>query len=168
LCSEIPTPAESLAAGGIAFVGEVVATRNLDRWATVRVREIWSDDLLLPEFVEVRGASSGPEGFLDIYVNVGSTDRSYKSGTVYLFFPHLDDDRQLSESICTATQPLTAGLRSLRPPTAHPPLAGGAMAAEGAGAWPIAAVVMALVAAAGIVLLRRPWRGRSRRHPRLH
>jgi hypothetical protein len=156
LCTGDRSVTTSLAAGDLAFVGVVESTRNLDRWATFRVEEVWSVGDL-PGVVEVRGSRAEP-AFLDLFSNVTSSDRNYEQGEKYLVFP-LQEDGHLLDEICSSTQLWTAELEQMRPSTVHPPSAGGRAQAPSAVGW--AAIVTTLSIGGGLVL----WTARRRDQP---
>ncbi|HET6745651.1 MAG TPA: hypothetical protein VFH90_07345 [Candidatus Limnocylindria bacterium] len=142
LCGAMPSPAQSLAAGELAFVGTVGSVSNSDRWATFQVREVWhATDL--PRFVEVRG-SAGGDDFFGIFTSVSSNDRFFAEGVTYLVFPHEEGDA-LYDNDCSATEEWSDRLADLRPASAHPP---SPSLAESAGGvlWTVAAGVLASLA----------------------
>ena len=147
LCGGIETPAGALASGDLGFVGVVESVTNLDRWATVHVEEVWSDDDLA-EWVEVRGSIYGPTDPFGIFTTISSGDKSYNPGGRYLFFPTVRDGH-LFDDECSAGSPWDPSLELLRPASAHPPVPGGR---AGVGvAWPLV-LLGATVIGGGFVL----------------
>jgi hypothetical protein len=65
------------------FVGTVIETANRSRWATVHVEEV-RKGTGLPDEVEVRAGPEDPPGPGGTATSV---DRTYTSGTRYLFVP---------------------------------------------------------------------------------
>jgi hypothetical protein len=109
-----PVPIEeAIKSADSVFVGTVTALSNNDRWASVAVEEVWSGPDLAP-IVEVRGGAEGNAA--------SSVDRAYTAKTSYLFVV-LISDGMLSDNACSSTTEFTADLASLRPATAHPPIA---------------------------------------------
>lgn len=115
-------------------------------------REVWSSHEIA-RFVEVRGGL-GEESFLDIFSNVGSTDRYFERGVTYLVFPTTEDGI-LFDDECSATQEWSSDLLAFRPTTAHPPVSGSAL--PGGVPLPLlaAGLAVAVAIAAGATLLRR-------------
>jgi hypothetical protein len=97
-------------AGRVVFVGTVTAITNSDRWATVRVEERWNGAGGLGDQVAVHG---GPDPGLTT-----PTDRTYELGR-YLFVVSTAPG-YLWDDACTGTQPWSASLARLRPPTVQP------------------------------------------------
>lgn len=152
-----PPLRQSLAESDIAFVGTVVALDHDGRTATFRVEDVWKG--VLPETVVVHGgpgiaaiekASRKGQGVAT------SVDRLYSAGTRYLVLPYGRSGHVLLDNACTNTQPYTDDLAGLRPPGAHPPLAGGRelvvpTSSDGGGSrstW----ILLAVLAAAGAAL----------------
>jgi len=100
----------------------VDSVTNLDRWATVHVEEVWSDDDL-EEWIHVRGSIYPPQDPFGIFATVSSGDKSYSTGSRYLFFPAIRDGH-LFDDECGATVLWDQSLEALRPATAHPPAPG--------------------------------------------
>lgn len=92
----------------LVFVGTVTATSNGGRNATVTVEEIWKGTGIA-ETVEVFGGAQG--------ANVASSvDRSYETGTRYLFAPYeVSPEGIYRDNICTPTRTYVDKLERLRP-----------------------------------------------------
>ena len=110
-CAAAPQSAEdAVLFGDVVFVGTVLRTDNLGRWATVRVEERWKGARDLADTLEVRG---GPEPGAATTV-----DRTYLPGR-YLFIV-TPVDGLLTDTACTGTRAWTADLASLRPAGVSP------------------------------------------------
>lgn len=119
-CVVFGDDAEMLAAAEVVFVGRVLATTNMDRWASVGVEEIWQGPEL-PERVEVIGGE-GP--------GVGSSvDRHYENGIRYLFALDVRGGT-LHDTACTMTRPWEADLVRLRPAAVRRPVPASPQEAE--------------------------------------
>jgi hypothetical protein len=157
----MPTPANAscvvvgsveamVADSGAAFVGVVEAVTNQDRWATVRVEEVWHGPITSAT-VEVRG---GPEPGAG-----SSADRTYRAGVRYLFTVSVRDGT-LVDSICSMTTDWRAELLEMRPPTARAVDAAmtvGPSDPAGISRWilPALAVIVVGVAIFGAVFVAR-------------
>lgn len=104
-CATTPSIDDAVLLGDVVFVGTVLRTDNLGRWASVRVEERWRGARDLPDTVEVHG---GPEPGTSTAI-----DRTYTPGR-YLFVVS-NGPGYLEDNICTATTSWTAALASLRP-----------------------------------------------------
>jgi len=108
-CVMPPPLQEAIRAADVAFVGTVIRVANQDRWATVTVEEVWHGPDLTP-IVEVR---AGPAGN-----TASSIDRTYASGTKYLFTVSAGGGT-LIDSSCSSTTEWTADLAQFRPADAR-------------------------------------------------
>ena len=100
---------EDVRTAEVVFIGTVRATANAGRQARVSVEEIWRGPMHFGDVVIV----GGPEG------NLGtSVDRQFEVGVRYIFFPHLDPVRGMTDNSCSSTQPTTDDTWRLRPATA--------------------------------------------------
>lgn len=106
-CGTVPTVRKALATADVAFVGTVVSLENLDRWATVKVDEVWKGEGV-PEEVELR---AGPKGER----TMTTVDRTYVLGRQYLFFPYRDRPAFYRDSACSATTAYGPRLVRFRP-----------------------------------------------------
>ena len=104
-CATTPSIEDAVLLGDVVFVGTVLRTDNLGRWATVRVEERWRGARDLAGTVEVHGGP-GPGTSTSI-------DRIYSPGR-YLFVVG-NGPGYLEDNDCTATTPWTDALASLRP-----------------------------------------------------
>ena len=155
-CAMAPgSPDEAVLLGDVVFVGTVLRTENLGRWATVRVEERWKGSRDLPETVEVRG---GPEPGV-----ATSVDRTYLPGR-YLFVVR-NGDGALADDACSGTQPWTGTLAAIRP-------AGVVAAADQLPMDPLGAIdpqdlalVAGLIGALLIAIVAYLWVLRARRRP---
>jgi hypothetical protein len=117
-------------------------------WATFHIEEVWSAGDLR-EWLEVAGSPQDKPFLTDLFANIGSTDRTWKAGGRYLVLPYEHGSRLL-DNACTGTTEWHAGLASLRPATAHEPLA-----AAGPLDWvPLASGALLLVSLPFIALAR--------------
>jgi hypothetical protein len=147
LCADIPHPRIALQRGGTAFVG-VATYVTANYWATFHIEEVWSAGDLR-EWLEVAGSPQDKPFLTDLFANIGSTDRTWKAGGRYLVLPYEHGSRLL-DNACTGTTEWHAGLASLRPATAHEPLA-----AAGPLDWvPLASGALLLVSLPFIALAR--------------
>ena len=146
---------DQVASAGLFFVGTVIFTSDNDRVARVRVESIWRGPEL-PTYVDVHGSPvSGPGA-------ASSIDRKYSAGTRYLFVLY-GADQPLQDNSCSGTQVYTAELATLAPAGARspaPPTAGDEIHNAVALYWQPALGVLALMAAAGVIALRRAGRPR--------
>jgi hypothetical protein len=95
----------------VVFVGTVMSVSNRDRWAVVRVDEVWKGPQLPPE-VEVR---AGPQSETE----ATSNDRMFKAGVRYLFVP-LGEASPFSDNICSHTTEWRDELDAARPGASLP------------------------------------------------
>jgi hypothetical protein len=104
-CVTVPSIEIAVANADIVFVGTVVALENLDRWATVDVKERWRGASGLGPTVSVHGGAEP---------GVASTvDRTFQR-TTYLFLVK-DGPGYLLDDACTATTAWSDDLARLRP-----------------------------------------------------
>jgi hypothetical protein len=154
-CVVPPPLREQVASAGLVFVGTVIFTSDNDRVARVRVESIWRGPEL-PTYVDVHGSPVlGPGA-------ASSIDRKYSAGTRYLFVLY-GADQPLQDNSCSGTQVYTAELATLAPAGARspaPPTAGDEIHNAVALYWQPALGVLALMAAAGVIALRRAGRPR--------
>ena len=138
-CAQLPSVEAGLKLADAVFVGTVTSVANGDRWATVRVDEVWKGPDQ-PAQVVVLG---GPGG------NVASSvDRTYVVGTRYLFAAGISDGNLVDNS-CSATAPVdTIDLGAIRPADVRAPV-GGVLSSRERG--PDLAAVAGPVIVAGIV-----------------
>ncbi len=156
----VPLPV-AIAAAPTVFVGTVESLSNEGRVATVHVDDVWRGSSL-PTVVQVVGTP-------DLNAAATSVDRTYRSGTQYLFAPTSGGPDRFQDDNCTATQPFAASLSALRPGNAPgPPTASQTPPSEESGqAWVIAvlAVIVLLVVAGAVVLAVWHRRRGFRAHP---
>jgi hypothetical protein len=144
--------AEPWAGADAVFVGTVTAVANGNRWATVRVEEVWQGPDQ-PAEVVVRG---GPEGDM-----ATSVDRSYAVGVQYVFAVAISDG-QLQDNACSGTTPTDAiNLEAVRPDDVRQP-DGAILVSSGdvdysglAGPLLVAAIVVGLLLVTVFVVGRR-------------
>lgn len=111
----LPDIAAAVTAGDPVFVGTVTGVRNNDRWALVRVGEIWSGPDL-PDTVEVRGSEIvDPNAWTDV-------DRTFLAGRRYLFELDVQNGR-LRDHACTGTSLWVDELERFRPESVRSPAA---------------------------------------------
>ncbi len=156
-----PIPlAVAIAAAPTVFVGTVESLSNGGRVAAVQVDDVWRGSSL-PTMVQVVGTP-------DLNAAATSVDRTYQSGTQYLFVPTSGGPDRFQDNTCTATQPFAASLSGLRPGNApgppaatHPPLS------EDPGqGWLIAILALIVFLILGAVVLAVWYRRRGfRAHP---
>jgi len=114
-CLLPPPGGDPWADAEVVFIGTVTAVANGDRWATVRVEEVWRGPDQ-PAEVIVRG---GPESN-----TATSVDRTYNVGIRYIFALSIADGA-LSDSACSGTTPADAvDIVATRPKDIRPPLGG--------------------------------------------
>jgi hypothetical protein len=119
-CAAPPPMAQAIDDAHAVFVGTVVDTSDGDRWATVRVSEVWRGDVA--ERVEVRGGPADPPGPLEA---ASSVDRTYREGEAYLFLPFgADGNKVFHDNSCSSTTPYGDGFERFRPRGAAPPAPG--------------------------------------------
>lgn len=94
-----------IATSDVVIVGTVTALANSDRWAQVKVEEIWKGGPL-PATVEVHGGAGDPNTF-------SSVDRTYVPGR-YLFTV-FRDGTALADNACSGTTAWTEDLAAFRP-----------------------------------------------------
>lgn len=111
-----PPPIEvALREADSVFVGVVRDVANNDRLAQVEVREIWRGPDL-PRIVQVQGGPDDPN-------MITSTDRTYATGTTYLFvLAGRAVDGRLLDSGCTPTTRWRDDLAVHRPADPRPPV----------------------------------------------
>lgn len=142
-CVMPPPIEEAVQKAAIAFVGTVTSVANSGRRATVAVEEVWVGPDLAP-IVELRG---GPEAN-----SATSVDRSFATGTRYLFMPYIANG-ELEDNACSSTTEFTADLARLRPATFRQPVAPAPDPETAAPFDPTSLLVpVALLAAAGTVV----------------
>lgn len=144
-CVAPPPMAQAIEDAHAVFVGTVVDTSNGDRWATVRVSEVWRGQVA--DLVEVRGGPKDPPGPLHV---ASSADRTYRDGQTYLFLPFgADGDDVFHDDSCSSTVRYGDGFERFRPSgAAAPPPGAGPGPGDGASfsPWWGAAGVAALAA----------------------
>ncbi len=111
-CIMPPALDVAISEANIVFVGTVTGVKNNDRTATVLVEEVWKGPDLLP-FVEVVGGA-------DDETTMSSIDRTYTTGTRYLFVLHLDQGR-FRDNACSSTQEWSPEVAAVRPSTIRTP-----------------------------------------------
>jgi hypothetical protein len=100
------------------FVGTVIETANRSRWATVHVEEVWKGTGL-PDEVEVRAGPEDPPGPGGTATSV---DRTYTSGTRYLFVPYDRSSQAIfQDNACTRTSQFRSPLERFRPARGEDP-----------------------------------------------
>jgi hypothetical protein len=112
-CNLPPPIAVAVKEADIVFVGVVQALANQDRWAQVRVDEVWRGEVAVPT-TEVRGGSN-PR-------TASSIDRTYVLGGRYLFVLSFHGG-ELVDNQCSATtfwDPAMAAHRPAQALTAPP------------------------------------------------
>ena len=113
-CAAAPALEEGIRRAGVVFVGTVVSTANVDRFAVVAVEEVWKGPSL-PAQVEVRGTSV-PDG-ADMFTSV---DRSFQAGVRYLFVLADGTGPPFADNNCSLTQEWRPELAAYRPGVAPP------------------------------------------------
>jgi hypothetical protein len=154
-CVVPPPIREQVVSASLVFVGTVIFASDNDRVARVKVESIWRGPEL-PTYVDVHGSPvSGPGA-------ASSIDRRYKAGTRYLFVLY-GADQPLQDNSCSGTQVYTAELAVLSPAGARspaPPTVGDEIHNAVTLYWLPTLGFLALVAAAGVIALRRAGRPR--------
>lgn len=108
-CVVVDSVEAMVAEADAAFVGVVELVSNMDRWAVVRVDEVWHGPVETA-VVEVRGGE-GP--------GVGSSvDRTYQVGTRYLFAVSAEGGT-FRDSSCSMTSVWHDDLLTMRPANAR-------------------------------------------------
>ena len=132
-CAAPPPMGQAIDDAHAVFVGTVVDTSNGDRWATVRVSEVWRGRVA--DHVEVRGGPADPPGPVHA---ASSVDRTYREGETYLFLPFgADGDEVFHDDSCSSTVRYGEGFERFRPRGAAAPAPGGGPAsADGASLSP--------------------------------
>jgi hypothetical protein len=105
MCGDRPPLDQVIAKADAAFVGVVERVANEDRWAQVRVEDIWGGAVATPS-VEVRGGHE-PGVW-------SSADRTYVGGERYLFVVGVRGGHFV-DNYCSATQPWEPALMRFRP-----------------------------------------------------
>jgi hypothetical protein len=105
-CAAPPAGGDRWASADAVFVGTVMSVASGDRWATVRVEEVWQGPDQ-PAEVVVRG---GPEG--DAFTSV---DRTYEAGVRYIFAVTVEDGALLDNSCSGTTEVGATDLEAVRP-----------------------------------------------------
>ncbi len=151
LCGDRPPLDQVIARADAAFVGTVESLTNDDRWAQVRVEDIWRGPVVTPS-VEVRGGQE-PGVW-------SSADRTYLAGERYLFVLDVRGGLFVDDT-CSSTTAWVQELMRFRPPDAV--LASAVSAAAetldpdpGSVILPGLAVVAIGVAVFGLVIALRP------------
>ncbi|MGH2821368.1 MAG: hypothetical protein ACRDJ5_12015 [Actinomycetota bacterium] len=154
-CVTAPPLKRAVARARTAFVGRVLATSNEGRWATVDVLELWRGDPV-PEQVHIQAGPADP--ILPFIGVASSTDRHFRVGARYLFFPYGRKGRVFQDNNCTSTTRFGPRVRRLRPAGAvamsRDPVTGG-LQGDGLLAGAAAAVILAGVAWTLVVIRRR-------------
>jgi hypothetical protein len=151
MCGDRPPLDQVIAKVDAAFVGVVESVVNDDRWAQVRVEDIWRGAVATPS-VEVRGGQE-PGVW-------SSADRTYVAGERYLFVVVVRGGHFVDNS-CSSTAPWEPHLMRFRPPGA---VLASALSVEsesrepdpGAAILPGLAVVAIGIAVFGLVIAFRP------------
>jgi hypothetical protein len=165
-CGRPPPLPRAIDRAEVVFVGTVAAVENLHRTATFKVESVWKGTV--DETVVVHG---GPKASLKGERVWTSIDRAYEPATRYLVVPSGRSGAILLDNACTNTQPYTADLADLRPPQAHPPLAGGAppvapTSQDASADLPLWALVVLVAAGTGVLATAAAWlRARTRALP---
>ncbi len=139
-CAPPPPIEQGLADAGVVMVGTVMTVTNADRWADVRVEEIWKGRDL-PAIVQVRGGVEPG--------TATSVDRTYEPGTRYLFVVRTDAG-YLSDDSCTLTQPYGPQLERHRPDAPRTPVTSPTTTPDGE---PTSAADAATTVSPGLVVL---------------
>jgi LPXTG-motif cell wall-anchored protein len=95
----------------VVFVGTVTSVSNHDRWAVVRIDEVWKGPEL-PAEVEVRGGPESETVFT-------SGNRTFRAGVRYLLFP-LGEASPFGDNSCSHTTEWRDDLAAARPSAALP------------------------------------------------
>jgi hypothetical protein len=135
-CSLPPALPQAIEEADAVFVGVVEQLTNGDRWAQVRVEDVWRGEVAAP-LMEVRGGQD-PE-------TAAEDDRTYQFGTRYLFVLPLHEGR-LIDNICTATTEWNEAMAELRPANAVSTI----RPAEEAGSSSLAGLALAVLFAVGL------------------
>ena len=144
------TIATALASSDAVVVGTVESTSNMNRYAVVRVDEIWKGKVA-SQMIQVKGGAAPSGGK---FMTVGEHDRSYLAGTRYL----LDlsgSGSTFEDNTCTRTTEWTNSLLSFRPVDARSTTDLPEHATSNSGVWLATALVAVAVMAVAIVIRRR-------------
>ena len=152
-----PEPAVAIASASVAFVGSVESTSNANRVALVKVESVWRGPNL-PTKVMVKGTPAEAAG-------ATSVDRTFATGTRYLFMP-INNAPPFEDNSCTATQVYSGAIAGVAPADARPPDPSLNPASMTGTSFPVvwtaaAAVGLAMAGAIALVLWsRRRYRAR--------
>jgi hypothetical protein len=135
------------------FVGTVTSVASRDRWATVRVEEVWQGPDQ-PAEVVVRGGPGGDA--------MTSVDRTYTVGVRYVFAVTIEDGALLDNSCSGTTQVDAIDLDAVRPAEIRQPGSSVAVSSPGGpdldglvGPVAVAAVVGGLLLVTVLLARRR-------------
>ena len=148
-CGDLPPMDQAVARTDLVFVGVVEGVTNMDRWATVRVEDVWRGAVDVPR-TEVRGGNP-PGVWSDL-------DRTYQTGQRYLFFVSTAED-ELADHACSPTSPWRPELVRFRPADARlvsgPPTADAPGFDPGLLVVPVLAIGCMAVAIGGLLVALR-------------
>jgi hypothetical protein len=113
-CAAPPSVPDQVKTASLVFIGTVLYTYDGDRVAHVKVESIWKGPALRT-YLDVHGSPVSGQ------FAASSVDRTYQSGTRYLFVLY-SDAQPLQDNSCTATQPYTTQLAALAPADARSPI----------------------------------------------
>ncbi len=112
-------PATDLNAAAVLFTGRVTAVGFQGRSATVDVERVYHGGPVSAR-VEMKGTRAVANGIFS------AIDRTYTAGEEYVFAPLYGTNPHFEETICSATQPRSAGTDGVAPPGGgEAPVAGG-------------------------------------------
>ena len=143
-CLAPPAGGVPWASADTVFVGTVIGLANNDRWATVRVEEVWQGPDQ-PAEVVVRGGPAGDAAT--------SVDRTFSLGTRYIFAVTVDGGTLLDSSCSGTTEAGAIDLDAVRPVEVRRPIGASALGDTGidlgglTGPLAVAAIVGGLLAA---------------------
>jgi hypothetical protein len=138
----VPSVADASCAGPVSvqnairsaptvFVGTVTDLSSGGRVPTVRVDDVWRGSAI-PSSVDVVGSP-------DLNAAATSVDRTYTTGSQYLFVPDGGGPEHFTDNNCTATQLYSVSLGALRPSGAP------GVPIRSASTFPLALVLVAVL-----------------------
>ena len=131
-------------------VGMVLSTSNMNRYATVRVEEIWRGDVE-SQIIQIKGGV-GPTG--GNFATVGEHDRYYRADSRYLFELSGSGSR-FADDMCSVTVEWDDSLRLDRPVDARSAAGLPEHAASTNRVWLVAIAAAALAATLTAIGIRR-------------
>ena len=145
------TIATALNSSDVVLIGTVESTSNMNRYAVVRVDEIWKGKIA-SQLIKVKGGAAPSGGK---FMTVGEHDRSYVVGTRYVF-DLSGSGSTFEDNTCTLTTKWDDSLRSFRPLDARSAADLRERASSGgSGVWLVVGVVAVAAIVSAIVIRRR-------------